>query len=76
MSRIKVLERAVTKLEEECELLKINSSAYEWLRQFVQHRDIHTLTRKLAVALVERVVVFAGKKISIDFRYYGKIEDS
>lgn len=75
-SRINELERAVTKLQEESKRIDINSSAYEWLKQFLQYKGIHTLTRKLAVALVESVVVFTGKKVSINFRYHDKIEHS
>jgi len=74
--RIKELEQAVAMLQEESKLLDTNSSAYEWLAQFVQHKGINTLTRKLAVALVERVVVFNGKKISIDFRWGGGVHNA
>lgn len=46
-----------------------NTGEQEWIEHFKEYRNIRELTRKLAVALIERIDVYEGKKIHILFRF-------
>ena len=57
-------------LEAEIEnLVNGNTGEQEWIEHFKEYRNIRELTRKLAVALIERIDVYEGKKIHILFRF-------
>ena len=67
---IEELQQATARLREEVELLFAdNSPAYEWLGHFSQHKHIQSLSRQLTVNLIERIEVFTGRRISVDFRF-------
>ena len=79
-SRIEDLQQAVAKLKEEIELLlsddSSDSSACEWLHAFTKHKGAKTLTRQLTANLIERIDVFTGKRIAVNFRYNDKMESA
>jgi hypothetical protein len=57
------------------ELLLCNdSSAREWLSNFTQHKALPELCRRLTVNLIERIVVYNGKRIDVRFRYQDRLE--
>ena len=63
-------EEAVRLLEEEIEkLVSGNTGEQQWISYFKEYQNIDCLTRKLVVALVERVEVYEGKKIHIRFKF-------
>ena len=75
--RIKELQQATARLQEEIELLVSDgsdSSANEWLSHFTQHKGAQSLTRQMTANLIERVEIFTGKRVSINFRYHDKVE--
>lgn len=77
--QIKELNKAVARLREEIEIFLgdgSNSVACEWLKHFTKHKGVQSLTRQMTVNLVERVNVFAGKRVSINFRYNDKMKSA
>ena len=57
-------------LEAEIEnLVNGTTGEQEWIEHFKEYRNIRELTRKLAVALIERIDVYEGKRIHILFRF-------
>ena len=72
--RINELEQSVRRLHEEIELLLgSDSSAYDWLNRFIANIGIGSLTRPLTASLIERIEVFTGKRISVNFRHQDKM---
>lgn len=47
-----------------------------WLVQFRQFRNICELTRAVVVNLVDRVLLYPGKKIRVEFRHRDQISDA
>lgn len=69
-TKISDAEKAVKALEAEIEnLVNGNTGEQEWIGHFKEYRNIRELTRKLVVALIERIDVYEGKKIHILFRF-------
>jgi DNA invertase Pin-like site-specific DNA recombinase len=76
-ARIAELKQAVSRLQNEAELLLSNDSpALEWLTHFTQYRNIPDFNRQFAVNLIERIDVFTGKRIDIKFRYGDCLESA
>jgi len=75
--RITELKQAVSRLREEAELLLgDDSSALEWLTHFTQYRNIPDFNRQFAVNMIERIDVFNGRRINIQFRYGDCLESA
>ena len=75
--RITELKQAVSRLREEAELLLgDDSSALEWLTHFTQYRNIPDFNRQFAVNMIERIDVFTGRRINIQFRYGDCLESA
>ena len=69
-TKISGAEEAMQALEAEIEnLVSGNTGEQEWIGYFKEYRNTRELTRKLAVALIERIDVYEGKKIHILFRF-------
>ena len=69
-TKISEAEKAVQALEADIEnLVNGNTGEQEWIEHFKEYRNIRELTRKLAVALIERIDVYEGKKIHIPFQF-------
>lgn len=69
-AKISEAEKTVQALETEIEnLVNGNTREQEWIEHFKEYRNIRELTRKLAVALIERIEVYEGKRIHILFRF-------
>lgn len=61
---------AIFSIEKEIdELTAEKSEGQEWIGYFKQYSNIGELSRKLLVHLVDRVLVYEGKKIQIWFRF-------
>lgn len=69
-ARMKEAEEAVQHLEAEIEnLVNGNTGEQQWISHFKEYRNIDGLTRKLVVALVDRIEVYEGKRIHIFFKF-------
>lgn len=69
-TKISEAEASVQVLEAEIEnLVNGTTGEQEWIGHFKECRNIRELTRKLAVALIERIDVYEGKRIHILFRF-------
>ncbi len=69
-ARRKEAEEAVQHLEAEIEnLVNGNTGEQQWISHFKEYRNIDGLTRKLVIALVDRIEVYEGKRIRIFFKF-------
>lgn len=63
-------QAAVYHLEQEIEnIIGGNSDEQQWITYFKEHQNIGSLNRKLAVELIDRIHVYEGHKIRIDFKF-------
>lgn len=68
--KIREAEDAVFKLEQEIDRLANGvSGEQQWISYFKAHENIKELNRKLAVELIDRIDVFEGRKIHIQFKF-------
>ena len=64
-------EEAVRKMKKEIQdILTSNTDKYQWLDYFAQHQDIGSLTRNVAVELIEQVKVTDKKNIEVVFSFH------
>ena len=45
-----------------------------WIEQFIQHRNITSLDRRIVVSLIERVLIFRDRRVEIVYRWYNEFE--
>lgn len=75
--KIKDAEDAMLLLEKEIEnLVNGNTGEQKWIAYFKQYRNISGLTRKLAVALIDRIFVYEGKRIHIKFKFQAEYDSA
>lgn len=68
--KIEDAQQAIFKLEQEIEQLAAGrSEEQQWITYFKQYQNIAELNRKLAVELIEKVVVYEQQKIVISFQF-------
>lgn len=73
--KIREAENAVFKLEQEIEQLANGvSGGQQWIGYFKAHENIGGLDRKLAVELIDRITVFEGQKIHIQFKFQAEFD--
>lgn len=73
--KIQEAENAVFKLEQEIEQLANGvSGGQQWIDYFKAHENIGGLDRKLAVELIDRITVFEGQKIHIQFKFQAEFD--
>ena len=51
-----------------------NSSNNHWVEQFIKHRNIMTLDRRIVVTLIERVLIFRDRRVEIVYRWHNEFE--
>lgn len=69
-TKIKEAEQTMLLLETEIEnLVNGNTGEQQWIAYFKQYQNISELTRKLAIALIERISVYEGKRLHIQFKF-------
>ena len=76
-ARIDELRTGVNKLNNEIQLLfgdTVDSPINKWLAMFVPDKHVESLSRPLAVTVIERIEVFTGKRVEVRFRNYDKVE--
>ena len=73
--KIQEAEEAVFKLEQEIDrLANGNSGEQQWIAYFKEHQNIDRLNRKLAVELIDRVFVYTGQRIRIEFKFQAEYD--
>ena len=67
--------------EEQAELLReemsqeLDRSANNtWIHQFVQHRNIEVLDRKVVVSLIERILIYRDRRVEIVYRWHNEFQ--
>lgn len=67
--------------EEQTEVLReemgreLDNSAHNyWIEQFVRHRNIVALDRRIVVSLIERVLIFRDRRVEIVYRWHNEFE--
>lgn len=69
-------ERAAARLEQEKqEMLKKRQIDFSWVQEFRKKGKIEKITRRLVLAMIDKVEVFPKKKIKITFRFENEIQD-
>ena len=51
-----------------------NSSNNHWIEQFIRHRNITSLDRRIVVTLIERVLIFRDRWVEIVYRWHNEFE--
>jgi len=75
-SRITAAKQAKRKIQVEMELL-LKNKPYEdhpWIEHIKKHKNLSELNRQAVVSVIERIVVYTGKRIQIYFRYQDELE--
>ncbi|MFR5631421.1 MAG: recombinase family protein [Monoglobales bacterium] len=68
--RITVAEKGKNQAKKELEKLLNNTTDHQiWMQNFIQYQNLTRLTRTVAVELIEKVVIYEEKKISVEFRH-------
>ena len=68
--RIRFSEEAMQQVHREMDKLLDNSTDQQvWMQDFIEHKNLTTLTRVAAVELIEEVQIYEGKRLAIKFRH-------
>ena len=51
-----------------------NSANNYWIEQFIRHRNIVALDRRIVVSLIERVLIFRDRRVEIVYRWHNEFE--
>lgn len=75
--KVQDAEQAILTLEQEIEhLVEGRSGEQKWIAYFKQYQNIEELNRKLAVELIDRILVFEGRRIQIRFKFQCEYESA
>ena len=75
--RIAERQRQLGKIKDErSQVLENSSGNIEWIEQFKQYRHLTELNRECIVHLVERIMIYEGKRIEVLFRYRDELESA
>lgn len=73
--KIHEAEEAVFKLEQEIDQLASGSSGeQQWIAYFKEYQNIEQINRKLAVELIDRILVYTGQRIRIEFKFQAEYD--
>lgn len=73
--KIHEAEEAVFKLEQEIDQLASGSSGeQQWIAYFKEYQNIEQINRKLAVELIDRIFVYTGQRIRIEFKFQAEYD--
>lgn len=68
--RIKNAEQSKNQVRKEMDKLISNTSEQQiWMQDFIEHKNLTTLSRTAAVELIEKVLIYEDKKIEVQFRH-------
>ncbi len=69
-AKIQEARAAESKLKAEMDDMLNNAASNSfWIERFKEHQNITELTRRIAVTLIERIIVFEDCRLNIRFRY-------
>lgn len=75
--RIAERQRQLGKLREERDQAMENSSGnIEWIEQFKKYQHLTELDRECIVHLIEKILIYEGKRIEVCFRYRDELEST
>ena len=75
-ARIAEGQRAIERLtQSKREIQQGLSEQQGWLNQFKEYENITSITRRVIVSLVERILIFEGNEIEVVFRYKDQLAD-
>ena len=75
--RIADRQRQLGKLKDERSQAMENSSGnIEWIEQFKKYRYLTELDRECIVHLIEKILIYDGKRIEVCFRYRDELENA
>ena len=75
--RIADRQRQLGKLKDERSQAMENSSGnIEWIEQFKKYRHLTELDRECIVHLIEKILIYDGKRIEVCFRYRDELENA
>ena len=60
--------------KEQKQILDAQQDSEMWMQEFVKQLNIETVTRQIAIQLIERIQVYKGGRIKIVFKYQDKFE--
>ena len=60
--------------KEQKQILDAQQDSEMWMQEFVKQLNIKTVTRQIAIQLIERIQVYKGGRIKIVFKYQDKFE--
>lgn len=68
--RITDLETAKEQIRRELDLyLKNGDSQQRWIQEFLEHRNIRSLSRSVAVECIDRIYIYEDKRIEVTFTH-------
>ena len=68
--RIADLQSAKEQIRREMDLyLKNGDSQQQWIQEFLEHRNIQSLSRSIAVECIERIHIYEDKRIELTFTH-------
>ena len=69
-------EQTASYLEQEKqEMIEKRRLDLSWVREFREKGKIEKITRRLVLAMIDRIDIFPKKKIKITFRFENEIQD-
>jgi DNA invertase Pin-like site-specific DNA recombinase len=75
--RIADRQRQLGKLKDErSQALENSSGNIEWIEQFKKYRHLTELDRECIVHLIEKILIYDGKRIEVCFRYKDELENA
>lgn len=75
--RIAERQRQLGKLKEERDQAMEHSSGnIEWIEQFKKYQHLTELDRECIVHLIEKILIYEGKRIEVCFRYRDELEST
>ena len=57
-------------------ILMILTKSIEWIKQFKQYQHLTELDRECIVHLIEKILIYDGKRIEVCFRYRDELESA
>ena len=68
-------EKKIAKLKEDrSRALENDSGCIEWIAEFKRYQHLKKLDRECIVHLIDRILIYEGKRVEIYFRYRDEME--
>ena len=63
-------------VSEDSQAMENSSGNIEWIEQFKKYRHLTELDRECIVHLIEKILIYDGKRIEVCFRYRDELENA